>query len=216
MFTGIIEGLGTVVAVSQGGAGARMEVRSDGALEDVALGDSIAVNGACLTVVEVAGMAFKVDVSPETLSKTTLGLVKVGRRVNLERALRLGDRLDGHLVSGHVDGMGVVRSRRPTGNAVIFAFEAPNNLCRYVVGKGSVAVDGISLTVNACSENGFEVSVIPYTAQITTLGSTHVGEKVNIETDLIGKYVERFTRRAAGRGDKGSIDEGMLAEAGFY
>jgi riboflavin synthase len=118
-------------------------------------------------------------------------------------------------VSGHIDGIGEVVARRSTGNAVIFSFRAPAVLCRYVVEKGSVAIDGISLTVNARTDKGFEVSVIPHTAQVTTLGSTRVGDKVNIETDLIGKYVERFTQRGQGRWDKGSVDEGMLAEAGF-
>lgn len=215
MFTGIIEGLGTVTTVSHAASGARMEVRSDKVLEGVRRGDSIAVNGACLTVVAVDDAVFRVDVSPETLSRSTLGKVQSGRRVNLERALRLGDRLDGHLVSGHIDGMGGVIARRSTGNAVIFGFQAPPELCRYVVEKGSVAIDGISLTVNACTDKGFEVSVIPLTVQVTTLGSTRVGDTVNIETDLIGKYVERFTKRAQGRWEKGSVDEGMLADAGF-
>jgi riboflavin synthase len=216
MFTGIIEGLGTVAAVSRGGAGVRMALRSEYALDDLGLGDSVAVNGACLTVVSFKDRTFYVDVSPETLSKTTMGQIRVGDRVNLERALRLGDRLDGHMVSGHIDGMGKVAARRSTGNVVIFVFEASSALCRYIVEKGSVAVDGISLTVNGCTGQTFEVSVIPHTAEVTTLGLKRVGDPVNIETDIIGKYVERFTRQARGGWQEGAIDEGTLAEAGFF
>jgi riboflavin synthase len=191
-----------------------MEVRADYPLEGTGLGDSVAVNGACLTVVAIKEKSFQVDISPETLLKTTMGQVRVGDLVNLERALRVGDRLDGHMVSGHIDGIGRVTVRHPGGNAIRFTFEASPALCRYIVEKGSVAVDGISLTVNACTDKTFEVSVIPHTAEVTTLGSTQVGHRVNIETDLIGKYVERFTRRAQGVGSH--IDEEMLAKAGFF
>lgn len=215
MFTGIIEGLGTVRGITPMGGGVRLNIKSDFPLDGVALGDSIAVNGACLTAVHVEPRGFEVDVSPESLSRSTMGHAKVGDRVNLERALCLGDRLDGHLVTGHVDGMGRVTTIRSAGNAWLFFFEVPEALCRYIVEKGSVAVDGISLTVNACDKKGFQVSIIPHTAKITTLGLRKVGDLVNIETDLIGKYVERFTQRAQGRKVEKVVDEAFLVKAGF-
>lgn len=215
MFTGIIEGLGTVKGVTPTGGGVRMDIHSDLPLDSIRVGDSISVSGACLTVVHLEKSAFKVDVAPETLSRTTLGQVKVGSRVNLERALRLGGRLDGHLVTGHVDGTGRVKAKRPAGNAMLFAFSVSEGLSRYIIKKGSVAVDGISLTVNACNRRDFEVSIIPHTAAVTTLGSKEVGDMVNVETDMIGKYVERFTQQAQGTQSRASIDEAMLAKAGF-
>ena len=196
-----------------------MHIRGDFPLDNVDVGDSVALSGVCLTAVEVEDNGFKVDVSPESLSKSTLGQIKVGDKVNLERALRLGGRLDGHLVTGHVDGTGTVRAKRPSGNAMLFAFGISEALCRYIVQKGSVAVDGISLTVNACSPGAFEVSIIPHTAKITTLGFKQVGDVVNVETDMIGKYVERFLQPFS-KGAKGprtgtSIDETVLTKAGF-
>lgn len=220
MFTGIIEGFGTIRSVSRTGGGMRMDIQADLPLKNVHIGHSIAVSGACLTVVEVEENTFKVDVAPETLSKTTLGQIKVGDRMNLERALCLGDRLDGHLVTGHVDGIGQVKAKLPAGNAILFTFGVPEEHSRYIVRKGSVAVDGISLTVNACDRMSFEVSIIPHTAAITTLGFKKVGDKVNIETDLIGKYVERFTqhfaKESAGAGNAASsVDETLLRATGF-
>jgi riboflavin synthase len=161
-----------------------------------------------------------VDVAPETLSRTTLGQTKVGDRVNLEQALRFGDRLGGHLVSGHVDGVGVVKAEQPVANAILFTFEVPEVLSRYIVKKGSIAVDGISLTVNACDRTSFEVSIIPHTAKITTIGFKKIGDPVNIETDMIGKYVERFTRpfadaEAKTNKKRSSIDNSLLEKAGF-
>ena len=220
MFTGIIEGLGTVKSVMGAGEGVRMEVQSEFPLQDIRVGDSIAVSGACLTAVEVEGNTFKVDVAPETLSKTTLGQIKVGDRVNLEGALRMGDRLSGHLVTGHVDGLGTVKARRPKGNAILFTFGVSEDLARYIVQKGSVAVDGISLTVNQCDPRTFEVSIIPHTASITTLGFRQVGDLVNIETDMVGKYIERFTQHLGPEASKGSgrvssVDEALLEKTGF-
>lgn len=183
-----------------------MGIKSDFPLENVRIGDSIAVCGACLTVVAIQDRLFRVDVAPETLSKSSMGQLKVGDRVNLERALRLGDRLDGHLVTGHIDGMGKITGKRPAGNAILFSFAVGQNLSRHIVKKGSVAVEGISLTVNTCDEKGFEVSIIPHTAAITTLGLKKVGDEVNIETDLIGKYVERFTHKAIGTGSSEKAD----------
>ncbi|NVM56528.1 MAG: riboflavin synthase [Desulfobacterales bacterium] len=220
MFTGIIEGLGTVKSVIRTGGGVSMDIQAGFPLNNVRIGDSIAVSGACLTVVHLQNDAFKVDVAPETLSKTTLGQIKVGDRVNLERALRLGDHLSGHLVTGHVDGIGKVTAKRTVGNATLFTFGISEDLSRYIVQKGSVAVDGISLTVNACYRAAFEVSIIPHTASITTMGFKKVGDMVNIETDMVGKYVERFTRHFA-KGPKeaenrgSSVDEALLKKTGF-
>lgn len=197
-----------------------MGIEADFSVDKIKIGDSIAVSGACLTLVHFQDNIFEVDVAPETLLKTTLGQAKRGDKVNLERALHLGDRLDGHMVTGHVDGVGVVKARRPMANAMLFAFGVPEALLRYIVQKGSVAVDGISLTVNACKRGAFDVSIIPHTAKMTTMGFKKVGDSVNIETDIIGKYVERFTRHFAnqytGTENKASpIDEALLTKAGF-
>ncbi len=220
MFTGIIEGLGTVKSLTRAAGGLRMGIEADFPMHKIKVGDSIAVSGACLTVVRFQDNIFEVDVGPETLSKTTLGRAKMGDRVNLERALCLGDRLDGHLVTGHVDCVGVVQTRRPMANATLFAFGVPEALSRYIVQKGSVAVDGISLTVNVCKRSTFEVSIIPHTAKMTTMGFKKVGDPVNIETDMIGKYVERFTQHFANghtetKATTSSIDETLLTKTGF-
>ncbi|MGB5987677.1 MAG: riboflavin synthase [Desulfobacterales bacterium] len=194
MFTGIIEGLGTLTAKRSATQGSRLEIRADFPLEGSRTGDSIAVNGACLTAVTVSGSRFAADVSPETLASTAFNRLGVGQRVNLERALRLSDRLDGHLVSGHVDGVGTVKTITPAGNATVMIVKVPGKLAAEMVRKGSVAVDGISLTINRCDRQSFEVSIIPHTAKITTMGLWRPGHLVNIETDLIGKYVKQFIR----------------------
>lgn len=220
MFTGIIEGLGTIAGLRGTAQGRRITVNADFDLSDSGVGDSIAVSGACLTAVTVSGRRFEADLSPETLSRSTFGTARVGQRVNLERALRLSDRLDGHLVAGHIDATGAIRSVEKTGNAWYIAVEAPAALMRYVIEKGSVALDGISLTVNACLDFGFSVTVIPHTAAVTTVGVSQPGDRVNLEVDLIGKYVERFVTAAATSGDRGSdddsaLDRGFLARHGF-
>lgn len=220
MFTGIVEGLGTIKSLTRAAGGVRMGIQADFPIDRVGTGDSIAVSGTCLTVIDFQNNILGVDVSPETLSKTTLGRAKVGNKVNLERALRFGDRLGGHLVSGHVDGVGVVKAKRPVANAILFTFGLPEALSRYIVEKGSVAVDGVSLTVNVCDSSSFEVSIIPHTAKITTVGNMKVGDPVNVETDMIGKYVERFTRpfamaEAGKKRRDSSVDKTLLAEAGF-
>ena len=174
------------------GAGSRLAVAADFSLTGSKIGDSIAVNGACLTAVTISGSRFEVDVSPETLEKTTLKDIKIGERVNIERALRLSDRLDGHLVSGHIDGTGRITHKTRQGNAIIIGFSIPESLARYMISKGSVAIDGISLTINRCDVHSFEISIIPHTADITTIGIKNAGDPVNIETDMIGKYVEKF------------------------
>lgn len=217
MFTGIIEGLGTITGTRSVGAAKVLTVAAEFDLDATRIGDSIAVNGACLTVTTLDGRRFTADVSPETLSKTTFATVKNGERVNLERALRLSDRLDGHLVSGHVDGMAQLVSRQTVANALVLRFSAPQALTRYMINKGSVAVDGVSLTINQCDPEGFSVSIIPHTAQLTTIGLKGVGAMFNIETDLIGKYVERFLTRdqEAAPAKAPGIDMDLLARSGF-
>jgi len=220
MFTGIIEGLGTITSIQSSGQGSSFSLNAEFDLGDTKIGDSIAVNGACLTAVKVEGSRFKVDVAPETLSLTNLGHAKVGERVNVERALSLSGRLDGHLVSGHIDGTGTIKSRQNIGNAIIVSFNIPESMTRYMIRKGSVAVDGISLTINDCQSNSFDVSIIPHTAGLTTVGFKKKGETVNIETDMIGKYVERFIQKnstgtEAPASKKTKIDIEFLAKTGF-
>ncbi len=218
MFTGIIEGLGAIREVRSSGGGGRFVVEAGFDLDRTKIGDSVAVSGACLTVVEIDGRRFTVDVSPETLSKTTFGKARIGERVNLERALRLSDRLDGHLVSGHIDGIGQIAGRKTESNAIIISVGVPENLARYLIPKGSVAVDGISLTINECGPDGFEVSIIPHTAKLTTIGFKRTGDPVNIETDVIGKYVERFVtgyRSPGNQAKPSSIDMEFLAKSGL-
>lgn len=210
--------MGTLAAIKSGGHSGELVILADYELNDTRLGDSIAVNGACLTVTALQGRRFTVDVSPETFSKTTFGQAKIGQKLNLERALRLSDRLDGHLVSGHVDGVGRLENRRTTGNAVILTFTADKNLTGYMINKGSVAVDGISLTINQCDSTGFEVSIIPHTVQITTIGLKEIGESVNIETDVIGKYVQRFLKQEGkepGAAPGNGVDLELLAKSGY-
>jgi riboflavin synthase len=219
MFTGIIEGLGTITAIRPSGEGRRIAIQSDFALTSTKIGDSLAVSGACLTAVTLSGARFEVDVSPETIKKTTLKNAKPGDRVNIERALSLSGRLDGHLVSGHIDGTGQIRHINKKSNAILIGFSVPEALARYMIPKGSVAVDGISLTINACDQNSFEVSIIPHTAEITTIGLKKIGDHVNIETDMIGKYVEKFlsNRQDANskKNDKKPVDMEFLLKTGF-
>ncbi len=217
MFTGIVEGLATLEKIAGSGPGKRLALTADFDLTGTKIGDSIAVNGACLTVVQLAGRRFEVDVSPETVARTTFRDAKVGERLNLERALRLSDRLDGHLVSGHVDGIGRLDKREPVANAVVLSFSVPAHLSRYMIKKGSVAVDGISLTINDCATGSFQVSIIPHTAGITTIGFKPAGAAVNIETDIIGKYVERFVAgdRSPDKPKAGGVDLSLLARSGF-
>lgn len=219
MFTGIIEGLGTLMRSRSADGGLRMTVRAAFDLDGSRIGDSISVNGACLTAVGIESRTFTVDVSPETLSKSTFRRAAAGEIVNLERALRMGDRIDGHLVTGHLDGTGTVVGIKAAGNARVFQFRAPELVTRYMIQKGSVAVDGISLTINTVSHQGFAVSVIPHTAQVTTLGRKKIGDTVNLEADMIGKYVERFTMQpreaAVQKAPAADIDREFLARYGF-
>jgi riboflavin synthase len=192
VFTGIIEEMGTVKLISVRSESAKIQVAARKILADIRLGDSIAVNGVCLTVTSFSPQGFTADVMPETLRKTSLFELRPGQQVNLERALALGGRLGGHLVSGHIDGIGRLRDRRTEENAVVLWISAPPEILRFIVLKGSIAVDGVSLTVADVGHDAFAVSLIPLTAEQTTLGSRLPGEPVNLENDLIGKYVERF------------------------
>jgi riboflavin synthase len=195
MFTGIVEELGEVVALDHGADSARLRVRAPGVTADAVTGASMAVNGVCLTVVDLATGVFTADVMRETLRRSSLGELTVGSRVNLERAVRASDRLGGHIVQGHVDGVGTVIDRRVGDGWEIMRISLPEGLSRYVVEKGSIAIDGVSLTVSAVADGWFEVSLIPTTLALTTLGRHGVGEPVNVEVDVIAKYVERLTSK---------------------
>jgi len=192
MFTGIIEDQGIIKNIVKQAQAIRLCIESKLPHQELTLGDSIAVDGVCLTITSLMGKEFIADVSPETLKRTTLGAKRKNSMVNLERALRLSDRLGGHIVTGHIDGTAVIKSITPVSNAIQIDFSAPGHILRCLVEKGSVAIDGISLTVNQCTDLGFNVMIIPYTASHTTLEHKKPGEKVNIENDIIGKYVEKF------------------------
>ena len=198
MFTGIVEEIGVVKALESSLAGTRLAILASTVMETLTVGASVSVNGACLTVVAVGDREFSAEVSRETLSVTALGRLITGAPVNLERALKINERIDGHLVSGHVDGVGTLTSRRQEGNAIVLRIEAPKEVLRYCVPKGSITVDGASLTINELNDRSFSVAIIPHTAKVTTLGVKQAGETVNLEADLIGKYVERLLQE---RGD---------------
>ena len=209
MFTGIVENMGTVKRLARKGEDAHLFIDTSMNLDDLKIGDSIAINGACLTVTEKTGSIFSADVSAETIARTNIKLLKSGEKVNLEKSLRVNSFLGGHLVLGHVDGMGKIQEKVTKANSIQFGVEIDNELSRYVVEKGSIAVDGISLTVNRCEKNRFYVNIIPLTARNTTLAFKKVADLVNIETDIIAKYVEKFLNPGKG------IDMNFLAEHGF-
>jgi riboflavin synthase len=218
MFTGIIQAVGSIASLQQRGGDLRLGIDTGKLpLEDVALGDSIAVSGVCLTVVELAGSRFFADVSGETLRRTSLGGLCVGDAVNLEKALTLATRLGGHLVSGHVDGIGSVISRRQDSRSVQFSIQAPDELARYIAVKGSICVDGVSLTVNAVSGASFELNIVPHTLEETTLAGYRVGRQVNLEVDLIARYLERLLLgdAAAQPGAGGGLTRELLESHGF-
>jgi riboflavin synthase len=196
MFTGLIEDVGTIGGLRLQHKSAVLTVKTQLPLRSMARGASVAVNGACLTVVKKGPKSFTVDVSPETLQRTSLETLTVGSMVNLERPMRLADRLGGHLVTGHVDGVGAVAAIEKQGEFTMITFDVPAPLGALLVPKGSVAVDGISLTVNVCRKQRFSVAIIPFTLRHTNLRARRVGDKVNVETDLIGKYVQSFMRQS--------------------
>lgn len=229
MFTGIIEELGEITQKRSSSGGVRLFIKGKKVMEQLLEGDSIAVNGVCLTVNEFSGGMFATDVMPETFRKTNLEELQVGSLVNLERALAVGGRLGGHFVSGHIDATGIIIHEKTEGNALLKEFEAPRNVMRYVVEKGSIAIDGISLTVFNVKDYSFSVSLIPHTARHTSLGFKKPGQKVNLEADMLVKYVERLLQsfgqdmslypldenEQPGRIEKGQLTLSLLREKGF-
>ena len=219
MFTGLIEEVGVVRRLEMNGEGGRLAVQARKVLGGTKIGDSIAVSGACLTVVALGSDGFTVDCMPETLTQTTLGGVEKGALVNLERSLALGERLGGHLVLGHVDAVAEVIAVRRTGNAHEIRFSLPESVAAYVAPKGSVAIDGVSLTVIRVDDKGFEVGVIPHTLDATTLRTVLAGRRVNIESDVLARYVSRALQwsnaRASAVGAQGGLTEELLREKGF-
>ena len=218
MFTGIIQAIGTIAEIRTQGGDARLTIDSGTLdLSDVAQGDSIATNGVCLTAVALTGRGFSADVSRESLSLTTLQRLRPGGRVNLEKALTLQTRLGGHLVSGHVDGIGRVLERQADARSVRFAIEAPAELAKYIAHKGSICVDGTSLTVNAVQGARFELNIVPHTLQETIMDSYQPGSEVNLEVDLIARYLERLMlgERAADPASADGVTEALLKSRGF-
>ena len=214
MFTGLIEGTGKLVKMEPRGKDMRLSIEAGFELDGLQKGESVSVNGVCLTVVSGNERTFTADVSQETLSRSTIPRLRLGDEVNLERALRLGDRVGGHLVNGHVDGKARVSLRKKRGESIVFAFEVAPELARYLIEKGSVAVDGVSLTINSCDEKSFEVNLVPHSARVTNLGNLKVGDQVNIEVDVIGKYVEKFVRNMQ-KSTSDAVDADFLAKHGF-
>lgn len=192
MFTGIIEEIGTVTGIQKGAKSAVLTIQAKKVLEDIRIGDSIAVNGVCLTVTSYTNDSYTADVMNETLQRSALGQLRIGSKVNLERAMPLNGRFGGHIVSGHIDGTGMIRKIEKDDNAIWYTIAAEERLMRYIIEKGSIAIDGISLTVARRSEEEFAVSVIPHTAKQTVLSQKKVGDTVNLENDIVGKYIEQF------------------------
>lgn len=213
MFTGIIEEVGTVRAIKPGS----LELNATKVLEDVHLGDSIAVNGVCLTVTSFTSHSFCVDVMPETFRRTSLGSLSIGSKVNLERAMAANGRFGGHIVAGHVDDTGMISHTKKEGNAVWITVSTPDTLLRYIIEKGSITIDGISLTVAAVTDRDFSVSIIPHTGEETTLLGKKVGDLVNLECDMVGKYVEKLLsfQEAPKKESPSKLTLDFLTEHGF-
>jgi len=218
MFTGLIEEIGSIKSIQRGGKSIRLTVSASKIMGDVNVGDSIATNGICLTVVGFDSTSFSADVMPETMSRTNFGLLGAGSGVNLERALRVGDRLGGHMVSGHIDGLGEIIGVEQDDNAIWVKITAHEDILKYIVEKGSIAIDGISLTVADVDDKSFKVSIIPLTQADTTLTSKKQGEKVNLECDMTAKYIEKFLfhrEENKGRSEKSDLSMDFLKENGF-
>ncbi|MCL2610317.1 MAG: riboflavin synthase [Defluviitaleaceae bacterium] len=211
MFTGIIEEVGKIISVKKGDRSSVLEIGADIIFSDMKLGDSIATNGVCLTVTSFNRNAFKADVMHTTLKATSLGDLSVGSTVNLERAMPANGRFGGHIVSGHVDGVSIIKSITPVGNALVYTFNTGNELLKYMIPKGSVAIDGISLTISELTESTFSVSIIPHTAQVTILSTKKPNDKVNIELDILGKYIDRFLNFK----EKSNVTIDLLERYGF-
>lgn len=212
MFTGIIEEVGTVKEIQRNGSNSFIRIQAKKILSDVHLGDSIAVNGVCLTVTRYDGIIFQADVMNETLSRSSLGSLRTGSFVNLERAMSANGRFGGHIVSGHIDGTGRITNIKNDGIATWYTISADAGIMRYIVEKGSIAIDGISLTVAKVSDNDFSVSIIPHTSEQTILSTKKIGDVVNLENDIIGKYVEKLMNPTK---SESTIDMAFLAERGF-
>lgn len=215
MFTGLVEEVGTIRAIRRGAHSSVLSIGAETILSDLKVGDSVAVNGVCLTATSRDSSGFTADVMHETLNRSSLGALTVGSHVNLERAMAADGRFGGHIVSGHIDGTGVIQSLRRDDNAVWYTVGAAPGLLRYIVEKGSITIDGISLTVAAVGETWFSVSIIPHTAAVTILGEKRAGDRVNLEIDIIGKYVEKLLRPAKDTPKSGGLTLEFLAQNGF-
>ncbi|RMF69959.1 MAG: riboflavin synthase [Calditrichaeota bacterium] len=211
MFTGLVEEVGRVTQASRRGGALRLTIAAEHVVQDLEVDDSIAVNGVCLTAVEVKGSSFLVEAVEETLRKTTLASLRTGSRVNLERSLTLADRLGGHFVQGHVDGVGRVTSLQKQKGGVLLNVRLPSYLMKYVISEGSIAIDGVSLTVARLAGDEITISLIPHTLELTTLGEVHPGQAVNIEVDVIGKYVESILTKS----DAGKLTEAWMQRLGY-
>nr|WP_278287326.1 riboflavin synthase [Caloranaerobacter ferrireducens] len=215
LFTGLVEEVGIVKSILKGTKSVKIVIKAKKVLEDIKIGDSISTNGICLTVTDFTDNTFSVDVMPETIRKSNLKNLAPGSKVNLERALRLGDRLGGHLVSGHIDGTGKILSFDKEDNAIWVTIKPPEELLKYIIYKGSIAIDGISLTVAYIDNKTFKVSIIPHTKKVTTLIEKSLGDEVNLECDMIGKYIEKFLIYSKETKDDKGIDMDFLKEHGF-
>lgn len=218
MFTGLVSDIGTIKSVSKMADGQRFQIQTKYDISDLELGESIAIDGICLTAVKFEKDSFWVDASLETISCTTVSSFKTGTKVHLERAMQLSGRLGGHLVLGHVDGMGELVKKYTEGNAVVYHFRAPDSLMKYLLDKGSIGINGVSLTVNSTEEDGFSVAIIPHTQDMTNFPSYQVGDSVNLEADILGKYVYRFLMNGKDETRAGltsGIDLETLLSAGF-
>ncbi|GLB26358.1 riboflavin synthase subunit alpha [Lacrimispora xylanolytica] len=212
MFTGIIEEIGTIEGMKKGASSAVLRIQASKIMDDIHLGDSIAVNGVCLTVTRISSTGFESDVMHETMNRSSLGNLRIGSSVNLERAMPANGRFGGHIVSGHIDGTGTILNIQRDDNAVWYKIKTPLSVLRYIIEKGSIAIDGISLTVAKVSKDSFHVSIIPHTAQFTTLDKRRVGDLVNLENDCVGKYVEHLTGSET---KNNNITAEFLAKYGF-
>lgn len=216
MFTGLIEEIGTINSIKKGNISLQITINSTKVIEDIKIGDSIATNGICLTVTKFTRDTFTVDIMPETLSVSSLANLSNGDNVNLERALSLGDRLGGHMVSGHIDGTGTIEDFKSEDNAKIITISASNDLLKYIIYKGSIAIDGVSLTVFYVDQSVFKVSIIPHTANVTTLLDKSTADKVNLECDVIGKYIEKLLlSNNTNNTSKNHISMSLLNDNGF-
>lgn len=215
MFTGLVEEIGKIESIAKSTKSAKITIKANKVLEDVKLGDSICTNGVCLTVTSFESNKFTVDVMAETMRRSNLRNISIGAEVNLERALRVGDRLGGHIVSGHIDGIGQIKNYEQEDNAVWVTIETSKEILKYIVEKGSIAIDGVSLTVAYVDENIFKVSIIPHTKDMTTLLRKKIGDVVNLECDMVGKYIEKFLSVKEESPSKKGIDLDFLKGNGF-